>query len=409
LTRLGRQARDPINELLAAAIQFENGEPVTLGQFLAWLSNGALEVKRDPEGRGDAVRIMTVHGAKGLEAPLVILADTTADPDKLGGTSAILDVPSEGGRFPIIRPRKEEVAPPFDTIIANAKERDRQEHFRLLYVALTRAGERLILAGVKPSRKISGASWHSVVSDAMQAARIEPDANGMLVHASGQSVLVAAAEPTAAVAKVEVPGWATQAAPIEARPPRPLAPSQVAADTDSRPPPTPELAAAAERGRLLHALFERLPATPPEDRRSGAFAWLQHSAGVSNAAQRAALVDSALAIIETPEHAALFSPAALAEAPIAATLPDGTVVAGTVDRLLVTDEVVRVVDFKTGQRVPSGAGTIPTSHVRQMRAYGQALQVIFPDRRVEMALLYTEAPLMLSVQLEDLSAATHMA
>jgi ATP-dependent helicase/nuclease subunit A len=409
LTRLGRQARDPINELLAAAIQFENGEPVTLGQFLAWLSNGALEVKRDPEGRGDAVRIMTVHGAKGLEAPLVILADTTADPDKLGGTSAILDVPSEGGRFPVIRPRKEEVAPPFDTIIANAKERDRQEHFRLLYVALTRAGERLILAGVKPSRKISGASWHSVVSDAMGAARIEPDANGMLVHASGQSVLAAAAEPVPAFAKVEVPAWARQAAPAEARPPRPLAPSQVAADTDSRPPPTPELAAAAERGRLLHALFERLPATPPGDRRRGAFAWLQHSAGVSDAAQRAALVDSALAIIEAPEHAALFSPAALAEAPIAATLPDGLVVAGTVDRLLVTDEVVRVVDFKTGQRVPSGASTIPPSHVRQMRAYGQALQVIFPDRRVEMALLYTEAPLMLSVQLEDLSAATHMA
>jgi ATP-dependent helicase/nuclease subunit A len=105
----------------------------------------------------------------------------------------------------------------------------------------------------------------------------------------------------------------------------------------------------------------------------------------------------------------LFSPAALAEAPIAATLPDGTVVAGTVDRLLVTDEVVRVVDFKTGQRVPSGASTIPPSHVRQMRAYGQALQVIFPDRLVEMALLYTEAPLMLAVQLEDLSAPTHMA
>jgi ATP-dependent helicase/nuclease subunit A len=182
----------------------------------------------------------------------------------------------------------------------------------------------------------------------------------------------------------------------------------VAADTDSRPPPTPELAAAAERGRLLHALFERLPATPPDDRRRGAFAWLQQSAGVDDPALRAALVDSTLSIIEAPEHAALFSPAALAEAPIAATLPDGTVVAGTVDRLLVTDEWVRVVDFKTGRQVPKSATAIPPAHVRQMRAYGQALRVIFPQHRIELALLYTEAPLMFPVPLEDPSAATHM-
>jgi ATP-dependent helicase/nuclease subunit A len=198
------------------------------------------------------------------------------------------------------------------------------------------------------------------------------------------------------------------AAPVEARPPRPLAPSQVTADTDSRAPPSPELVAAAERGRLLHALFERLPATPPAERRRGAFAWLQQSAGVTDAALRTRLVDSALAIIEAPEHADLFSPAALAEAPIAATLPDGTVVAGAVDRLLVTEEVVRVVDFKTGRQVPGSAAAIPASHVRQMRAYGQALAVIFPRHRIDLALLYTEAPLMLSVPLEDLPAATHM-
>jgi ATP-dependent helicase/nuclease subunit A len=408
LMRLGRQARDPINELVAAAIQFEGGEPVTLQQFLAWLMRGELEVKRDPEGRGDAVRIMTVHGAKGLEAPVVILADTTVDPAQLGGTSAILDVPSSCGRFPIIRPRKEEVAPPFDELLAAEKERDLEEHFRLLYVALTRAGERLILAGVKPTRTLSKNSWHSVVSKALLANGISPDANGVLRHQTGSPPVGIDEPPQAVPARTVVPAWARQPAPAEARPPRPLAPSQVAADTDSRPPPTPELAAAAERGRLLHALFERLPATPPGERRSRAFAWLQHSAGVSDATVRAQLVDSALSIIEAPEHAGLFSAAALAEAPIAATLADGTVVAGTVDRLLVTDTLVRVVDFKTGRRVPPAAGAIPPSHLTQMQAYGRALQVIFPRHRIELALLYTEAPLMLRVQLEDLAAATHM-
>jgi ATP-dependent helicase/nuclease subunit A len=408
LSRLGRQARDPINELVAAAIQFEGGEPVSLQQFLAWLSHGELEVKRDPEGRGDAVRIMTVHGAKGLEAPLVILADTTANPDQMGGTRTILDVPSAEGRFPILRPRKDEIVHPFDAVLELEKKRDREEHFRLLYVALTRAGERLILAGLKPAKAISADSWHAVVSEAMLGQGIDPDANGILRLSSGLPVVASAEQTAAEPARQPVPAWAREPAPIEARPPRPLAPSQVSPDTESRPPPTPALAAAAERGRLLHALFERLPATPRGDRRRGALAWLQQSAGVADGAVRTQLVDSALAIIEAPEHAELFSPAALAEAPIAATLPDGTVVAGTVDRLLVTDEVVRVVDFKTGRQVPAGVNAIPAGHLRQMRAYGRALQVIFPRHRIELALLYTEAPLMLSVQLEDLSTPAHM-
>ncbi|WP_300974740.1 double-strand break repair helicase AddA [Sphingomonas sp. LHG3406-1] len=408
LTRLGRQARDPINELLAAAMQFEAGETVTLQHFLAWLSHGELEVKRDPEGRGDAVRIMTVHGAKGLEAPLVILADATANPDQLGGTRTILDVPSLAGRFPVIRPRKDEIAPPFDDIVQAEKAKEREEHFRLLYVALTRAGERLIVTGLKPSRKMSADSWHSVVGEAMAASGIAPDEHGILRHASGTGRASGDELESAPAGVVEVPAWARLAAPAEARPPRPLAPSQIAPDDDSRPPPGPDLAVAAERGRLLHALFERLPATPPGDRRRAAFAWLQHGAGVSDADLRTALVDSALTVIEADEHAELFSAHALAEAPIAATLPDGRVIAGTVDRLLVTPDLVRIVDFKTGRSVPRSLADVPAGHRRQMNAYGAALGVIFPERRIETALLYTAGPVLIAVPLEPLPEPTHM-
>ncbi|WP_284272613.1 double-strand break repair helicase AddA, partial [Sphingomonas astaxanthinifaciens] len=237
LGRLGRSARDPINELVAAAIQFENNETVTLQQFLAWLGHGALEVKRDPEGRGDDVRIMTVHGAKGLEAPLVILADATANPRDLGGTNMILDVPAEGGSFPLIRPRKDELSPPLDAIVAAEEQRDLEEHFRLLYVALTRAAERLIVAGLKPSKAISADSWHSVVGAALGAMGVEPDEKGVLRHAAGEVPSAHAEEPGPSAARVTVPAWARAPAPVEARPPRPLAPSQIAPDTDSRPPP----------------------------------------------------------------------------------------------------------------------------------------------------------------------------
>ncbi len=184
------------------------------------------------------------------------------------------------------------------------------------------------------------------------------------------------------------------AAPVEARPPRPLAPSAPGEDDVADPPPSLALRAAAMRGKLLHQLFERLPGVAAAEREALGDAWLQHAAGVDDAALRQALVRDACTIVSNPLYAALFSDAALAEAPIAAVLDDGIVIAGTVDRLLVTDDRILVVDFKTVRKVPVNAAEIPGAHVNQMAAYVAALKVIFPGRAVEAALLYTAGPVL---------------
>lgn len=409
LGRLGRDKRDPIGELLAAALTFEAQESGGLQRFLHWFASSDTEVKRDPEARFNAVRVMTVHGAKGLEAPVVFLADATADPAKLGPSSPPLMLEGEGGRIPLLRPRKNELCAPFDEQVEDEKKRALEEHHRLGYVAFTRAAERLVVGGLRPSRgEVPPSSWH----DQMRLALVDMGAD---VLADGTLRMVGAGEEReqperrrTVLPRPVLPAWATTPAPLEARPPRPLAPSQLGPDLEASPPPTPALRAAAERGRLLHALFERLPATPPAERRVAALRWLSAGAGVGDLDQRVALVDAALSIIENPAHAELFSPAALAEAPIAATLADGTVVAGTVDRLLVTPDLVRVVDFKTGRSVPSGPADVPPSHRRQMSAYGEALSVIFPGRRIELALLYTEGPRLVLLPIEDVAWSTHM-
>jgi ATP-dependent helicase/nuclease subunit A len=146
---------------------------------------------------------------------------------------------------------------------------------------------------------------------------------------------------------------------------------------------------------LLHRLFERLPAVPPEQRRERADAWLLHSVGLADVGEREALIADACRIVDHPEFAPLFGPDALAEAPIAAIVSGGAVVSGTVDRLLVEEGRILVADFKTGRGVPSAATDVPASHLRQMAAYRDALRVIFPDRPVETALLYTTAPVLL--------------
>ncbi|MEO8618290.1 MAG: double-strand break repair helicase AddA [Sphingomicrobium sp.] len=396
LARLGQEARDPIEELLSAALEFERGETPSLERFLAWFGSGDVEIKRDPSAPTDAVRVMTVHGSKGLEAPFVILADATADPANLGPKSPPLEFPVDGDPVPLIRPKKAERCPPFDLLIEKEEELDRAEHWRLLYVALTRARERLVVAGVK-KRGDGEASWHRAVEKAMVAMNAEPEVEGVLRYRSkGRSPAVTRGGKREPVVH-RLPDWLFRNAPQEARPPRPLAPSALVEDDQPHPPPSPAMAAAARRGILLHALFERLPGVPPGDRHVVALAWLERSAAVDDSTQREEMAALACAIIGDADHRDLFGPSSLGEAPIAATLPDGRVIAGTVDRLLVEADLVRLVDFKTGFSVPASESDVPLSHQRQMAAYREALQVIFPDRRIEASLLYTAGPKIITL------------
>jgi ATP-dependent helicase/nuclease subunit A len=404
--RLGMAARDPIDELINSAIEFERSETASLDRFLAWFSRGTVDVQRDPGRPGNEVRVMTVHGAKGLEAPVVILADATADPARLGRTPVALGYNlGAGHEAPLLRPRKEERTAPFEEIIAAQEKRDLEEHWRLLYVALTRAADRLIVAGVAPKPKKDGSEarppqcWHVAVERAMTAL----DAAAVDQGRWGSSLVYGAAASGRAKRRraerqvpIEVPQWALAAAPPEARPPRPLAPSAIAADDESAPSPSDAMRAAALRGTWIHQLLERLPAVEPTERAGAADRWLERSAGVGDATVRRGIVDQVSSILADVRFARLFGGASLGEAPLAATLPDGRVIAGTVDRLLVEDERISVIDYKTG-RVPASDAEVPNAHRAQMQAYVEALQVIFPGRRVSASLLYTAGPKLIDL------------
>jgi ATP-dependent helicase/nuclease subunit A len=390
LERLGEEARDPIEELLNAALNFEGLATPSLQRFVDWFDRGDVDVVRDSSRPQAAVRVMTAHGAKGLQAPLVILADATIDPD--AAQRRVIDWQPEGAggiALPIFRPRAEERAGPLGEAVAVADAREMEEHWRLFYVAATRAEEQLIVAGALGpkwrDKGPPGMSWYACAARAMDALAIEADAEGERLFADDEPPCEGRAEPDEAEVLPSLPDWVRRPAPQEARPPRPLAPSTIGDDEVADPPPGPAMRAAAERGRLLHGLFERLGTVAAQDRRAAGERWLASQQGGP------ALVDDALAVIEHPDCAALFAPEALAEAPITAVV-EGQVIAGTVDRLLVGKEVVRVVDFKTGRRVPSALDDLPVYHVRQMAAYAAALAVIFPGRRIEAALLYTAEP-----------------
>lgn len=398
--RLGSECLVPIEEMLNAAIQFEQQQGGGLQHFLDWFDKGDIEITRTGETGANEVRILTVHGAKGLQAPIVILADVTADPEKKPDRSAELLV-DEGRRLPLLPIRKAEAEGVLGQVSEWQKRRDAEEHMRLLYVAITRAEERLILAGSLGTRskgEAPEASWYPWLEQGMRAMGHDWQDDALWGRAmrfagnAGIEGKAKAKEPLGlATAAVATPPWLFEPAPAEARPPRPLAPSRIDDDDYGDAPAADTLRLAATRGKLIHALFERIENGASMD---AAAHWLtqQRVEGLD----RAELLGQIRKTIDQPDFAKFFGPAARAEAPLAALVGD-IVITGRVDRLVVEPELISLLDFKTGRHVPRSAEEVPAPHVRQMAHYVAALEVIFPGRRVEASLLFTHAPQIITL------------
>ena len=415
LDRLGGEANDAIDELLQQAANFEQNNPPALAGFLAWIESEGLEVKRDAEASGDHVRLMTVHGSKGLQASVVVLADTGHNrrrsdeghvPARLAGS--VQDVP-------LFHKGKKGMPPFLQQIVDDREARAAEEDRRLLYVALTRAADHLYIGGAVSGRRMRQIEegrddncWHSHMRGVFDAiAGVE-----RIATADGEELRLRRGDwtlPAAGAGHVQPAGGALAVRQIvlSAAPPvgpdaRPLTPSALPED----PPAGPAARAAARRGTLMHRLFERLPDVSPARRSAVAQGWLR-SQGEGEAAA-AAIAAEVLAVLEHPDLAGLFTGDALAEAPIAGIVK-GRPIAGTVDRLLVTPGRVLIVDFKSGARVPAAAEDVPSAYRRQMAAYAGVLAQAFPGRKIEAGLLFTAAPKFLLLGDKLLSGAPALA
>ncbi|MFT9099174.1 MAG: double-strand break repair helicase AddA [Zymomonas mobilis subsp. pomaceae] len=415
--RLGEEARDPINELLNSALLLESETIPSFQRFLDWFDSGDVEIKRDPSTQQNTVRIMTVHGAKGLQAPLVILADATRDPHQSNGFQInTMQWDLLKNNLPVIIPQPNKNELEYLPIKANVVQIEKealQEHWRLLYVAATRAEECLVITGNlgKRSKAIPPIdSWYACSVRAMNYAAQAMKGQEMTVWQEdvlwGKKAVYhqPTVEPpvTASLVKTispkwDLPLWLDKAVISEPRPSYPLTPSSLGNDDIANPPPDASSLDAARRGSLLHALFERLPMLPVEDREKAGLNWLEYVAAIKDPAQRQALISDACRIMDDPQFAIIFSDKALAEAPIAAQV-GVHVISGTVDRLWSDEKHVWVIDFKTGRRVPSSADRVILPHLKQMAAYVAALEKIFPDHIIHSALLYTTGPKLISFE-----------
>jgi ATP-dependent helicase/nuclease subunit A len=413
IARLGREANDPIDELLNAAHAYAAGSTPSLTGFLHWFDAGEGELKREASSGGGMVRVMTVHGSKGLQAPIVILADAAGNPAAGKGPRIAIPDPTapDDRAIPLPGLAKEERAGRIAEEFARAELAEQQEHWRLLYVAMTRAEEALFIGGSLGTREREPAadSWYARLAALFVAEEWTEDPIWGGTARRGELPALSSAVPTSIALPLPEPLPRSLAGPppAEPRPPRPLAPSALSEDVSADPPSAPGGGlAAARRGVLFHRLLERLPETELERRREIASTWLARNAPELPEVERSAIVESALGVIGNPAWADLFGPESLAEVPIAAVVGD-RVVAGTIDRLLL-GETIRIVDFKTARRPPDDVTRIPLATLRQMAAYAAALERAYPGRNVEAAVLYTAIPRLIAIP-ADLLAEHKMA
>ena len=408
LSRLGSEAADPIDEFLSAALAYERTHPPSLQGFLHWARAAPSDLKRDPEQARDEVRVMTVHGAKGLQSPVVFLPDTLSLPHDRRNILWTED--GESGALPLWPGRRAHEESISTTIRERARKRDSDEYRRLLYVAMTRAEDRLYVCGWQGTKTAPDGCWNHLVRDGLVA--LEETEDIILEFAQGDGwsgdglrlACAQTAEPELAAEVAldrgeveELKPYFREPAPPEPRPPRPFAPSR---PIDALPPPRGPLeedgGSSFLRGRLIHRLLELLPDLHPEARVDSAERFLARSAHGLEPEAQAEIAAEVLAVFNDPRAEALFGPDSRAEVPLAAVLGKH-VISGQVDRLVVEEGRVLVVDYKSGRAAPQDESTIAKAYVAQMATYRAVLRTIFATREIRCALLFTDGPALVWV------------
>lgn len=402
LARLGAEAGDALDAFLNAALDFERRNGPTLAGFLHHIVNAGTEVKRDLSSSAGEVRVMTVHGSKGLESKIVILTDIAPEP----GEKRLPKIMEVAGT----RAAPVPIWPPARALDTAATRRAKDlviaqyvaEHHRLLYVAMTRAEDRLIVCGAQPKGEAPAGSWYAMVEAGLAAS---PSGLAEVPAPDGQDAIrrfmvsvpqpLGAAESPPAAAPTAEPDWLRRSVPAEREPLPPLKPSNAlsAADAAERPGDGPFLAAAAQAGKLAHLLLQVLPDIEPDRRAAAGQALAAARGGSLPTARREQILAQALALLADPALSALFAPGSLAEVPVAGavTLADGAQrsVSGQIDRLAVTPDSVLIADFKTAARPPADSAAIPPATLAQLAVYRALIGQIYPGRRVRALVIYT--------------------
>lgn len=408
LTRLGSDVKDALDEFMSAALSFGMNDVASLQQFVFEQERGASEIKREQEEGGGFVRIMTVHGSKGLQAPIVILPDTTQKPRGSGGVKAnqkLLWPDKTGVSIPLWAANKDVETEFYKDHKVKIDDVLEEEKRRLLYVAMTRAEDRLYVMGAAPKKKpkdrdVPENCWYELVQKGMLAhPEVQDLGDGHLIvqHKQLAKVKGDTQKELQMLAKVSaVPQWAYESVEELNEPLIDIIrPSQMAEVASSPISGTDERRFA--RGNLIHKLLQVLPDIPRQRWNEAGGAYLKRYADGFSEKQCEEILNNSLRVLNDEAFKDIFGPGSRSEVPINGLVQGQGFVNGQIDRLLVQEDKVLFIDYKTNRPPPHDVENVPEIYKKQMSIYAEILRQIYPDKAISGALLWTDGPFLMKI------------
>lgn len=394
LTRLGSECEDAIDEFINLTLTFEQQCIPALQNFVKWMQADDIEIKRNLEQNDlDAVRLMTVHGSKGLQSPVVILPDTVRFKTIKQEAGWLQD--NNNLFYPL---GKDYYNDQCSKLQAKEQAKTTEEYNRLLYVALTRAGEQLYICGYSNKNSPSPNSWYELCKQSLSKLT-SPDQSGKMIYHHASELLPSSTDNTEKHSLDTVlPQWINQPAPQENPLSRPLTPSHLEEDSASALSPLSQEnnTTLYARGNLIHKLLQFLPTQDVKNRAELARTYLATQAKDFSNDEQNKILDEVLNLINSTKFAPLFSNDSMAEVPLMGEI-DGHIISGQIDRLVITDNKVMIVDYKTNRPAAKTLSNVPSCYIKQLHAYKKLAEQIYPDKQIETYILWTNTAQMMEI------------
>lgn len=394
-SRLGDEINDPVDEFISAAIDYENSHTPSMQGFIHWINSGEQQIKRDLEQSANEIRIMTVHGSKGLQSPIVILPDSTETPTSVSKMQSIFWV---DGKNPVLL--WPAISANDNNLIKNIKsslnKNEMDEYLRLLYVAMTRAKDELYVMGYEKN-KDKKTSWYNLIKNSLQKIGREENGKLILENFTPEETFIENIKDNKT--EYQLPEFAFSKAPDEPVPSKPLTPSKI--DGDEQDGLSPLISEAMLRGKIIHKILEYLPEIDKEKRFEAGTRFLKKYANELHDNERAEILKNVIELTERDDLQFIFSKNSKAEVPVTGVI-DNYVISGRIDRIAITDNEVIIVDYKTNRKTPKNNDEIDKSYIRQMDLYRKALLNIYPDKNVRCFLIWTNEIKVIEISKEAL-------
>ncbi|MBO7556600.1 MAG: double-strand break repair helicase AddA, partial [Alphaproteobacteria bacterium] len=391
--RMGKEAEDGIDEFINLSLSFEQSHIASLQNFINWISSDDIEIKREMEqSKNDMVRMMTVHGSKGLQAPIVILPDTTRVPKSNREAGFLWD-----DNYFLHPNCSDDYDALCNTIKNKQTEKMLEEYRRLLYVAVTRAEDMMIFCGFRKKTKSPDNSWYNMFQK--NFTKFADCHETTWSYESPQELVVeknTSNEQT--TANYNVPDFMFVPAAKEKPLSKPLTPSKL---EETEPAPISPLSAVDnsvfyKRGTIIHKLLQFIPDIPQEQRTESIVKFIKSKVPEFSEQEQQKIHQEITALIENKEFGIVFSTNSQAEVPIMGEV-DGKIISGQIDRLIISDEKVIIVDYKTNRQVPQTVNDVPPAYISQLAAYKSLLKKIYPQKDIETFLLWTNSAYMMKI------------